>query len=199
MASECCKLTSGLSCGAYCFTSINSSISAELNNSCGYVIKGPTIGTVSISGYALDKVYTGCPAKASVTIPWVRRYDCDSNEVHFIFQKGGQASIVGDIAEVSVTDVAVSSSSISASAGGSPNNLYTDETESIGFNFAYRGVPIPFDTKTADGSGVKFKNLTLCGISADEMYLTSFSVNYVPGEVPIASYTFMYPINLKLR
>lgn len=199
MGIECCKLTSQLDCFPYCLTSISNNISTELNTVCApeFIIKGPTIGNLSISGYALDHIYTGCPAKASVSLTWVRKYDCEYNKNYFIFQRGGQASVIAPthISDyVTLHNEQATGIVMSANVGGGPVSMYTYDTEHIGFGLTYRGTPIQFTTETADNEGVILRSTSFCGITAEAFYLTNFSVDYSPGEVPIASYSFIYPI-----
>lgn len=198
MGVECCRLTSQLDCTPYCLTSVNNSISTDLNTVCGpeYIIKGPTIGNLSISGYALDHIYTGCPAKASVSITWIRKFDCDAYITYFLFQRGGQASVVApdEISDqVTLYNEQATGIAMSASVGGSPVNMYTYDTEHIGTGLSYQGDPIEFTTEN-EGIGVILTNFLICGLQIEEAYLTNFEITYTPGEVPIASYTFIYEV-----
>ena len=97
MANECCQVVGDLALGIdACIISINVSANTETFWLCEEVRLGPTIGTVSVSAYASEELFSGCPSKAGVSINWIRKYDCESNRVYFINSSQGQSYISGE-------------------------------------------------------------------------------------------------------
>jgi hypothetical protein len=187
---ECCQLVGNLQITGIdaCLFSINYSSSTEMTRIEDCTIIGPTIGNISITGPATEGFYSGCPAKAGVSIPWVRKFDCDNNDVHFIFAGQGKAYVSGEDAPPNVTllEPIRSYSVLSADSGSGPASIYTKTTQIDGYGLRFTGTPIPFETSEA---GVVHENI---GIGTGPMYLQNFSVTYSPGAIPVASYSFVF-------
>lgn len=191
-AQGCCQLVGSfpLDDPNNCFISINVSSSTEssLINNVDFII-GPTIGTVSVTGYAQNDVYIGCPSKASVQIPWIRKWDCDNNNVYFIPAGEGKSSKFGSVIGFADLKKTIGSYRIvSASSSSGPATLYTDEEQTDGYGLDYYKGPISFATSpdgvTWDGGGL--------GLGVGLMYLQSFNLELTPGQLPVASYSFVF-------
>lgn len=222
-----------------CVISLNMSSRVELIKECNETaLFGPSTGTASITAYALDIqsntdvngevinsqniIYTGCGGSASVNIPWVRRYDCDSDVVYLINGGAGSASIAGEVdglAEL-ITGTNIKFRNINANSNSGPATFYTSMYQEDGYGLVYTGYPIPFDT--SDESTLIFENLidiseegagtgttdnsgsssVQIGTSNGEpvyftsptMYLQNFNLEMRPGEIPVATYTFQFVI-----
>ncbi len=192
---DCCYLigdfpTSSLPAGS-CIISINSSSSTEINKVGGEIVIGPTIGTVTLTGYVEPGFYSGCPGKSGVSIPWLRKYDCYEDQVYFISNGAGRSFIYGDSplieSLVDIPDIAISYPMMSADASSGPANLYNVGTQTDGYGYNYTGGPIPFET--TDEEGFVYDNL---GIGDGPWYLQNFSVDATPGSVSKASYSFIF-------
>jgi hypothetical protein len=146
---------------------------------------------VSITGYASNEIHIGCPGRAGVNLPWVRKYDCENDEMYFISQGEGQSFIVGDTdGLVSLKNsLDITCTAFSASSSSGPAAMYMEESQINGYGLIYRGGPFDFET---DDDGVIFTNLGNLGIP--KLYLQSFNVNFNPGEVPTATYSFVHHI-----
>ena len=196
MADGCCKLVVDLQCGSYCLTSINNSSSTEMSAACGPgedPIIGATIGTLSITGYATNLTHYGCPGEAGVSINWTRKYDCVNDVTYFLFSGEGNSYYYGDVGGLaSLHNEIVQYELINASVGSGPATLYTNETRHDGYGLTYVGAPISFSTVV--DKGVILEE-SICGIGENLLYLTNFSVRFPMGEIPTASYTFVYNIS----
>ena len=97
----CCKFVGNLQLGINgCIVSISTSCNTELNYSCGVPLPGPSTVTVNLSAFHFFadktfKVWEGCPTKAGVSIPYITKYDCESDKVHFLFSGQGQSFGIG--------------------------------------------------------------------------------------------------------
>ena len=188
MAVNCCQLVGNLDLGLEgCIISINTSSSTEVIMACGEdPLEGPTTGTVSISAYVADsQVWIGCPSRAGVSIPFIRKYDCENDKVHFIFSGQGQSFISGGADKyVSLNKILPTTSrSVSASSASGPSSLYMDTLQTNGYGLSYDGGPINFTTS---------KEGTTMSILGNTCYLQSFSFEAQPGQIPVVSYSFVY-------
>jgi len=173
-----------------CITSISINSSTNTSKIGNCVLIGPTIGTISISGYADDKVYVGCPGKAGVQIPWVRKYDCDLNKVHFLFSGQGKSFVAGEVNDLAkVVELVTTQSVISVSVR---SVIYTDMNQKQGYGLIYKGDPISFDTSDEDSLLFDAHDI---GANYSECYLQSFSLDMGPGQIPIANYSYVFFIN----
>ena len=197
MADECCKLVGNLQLGGIftnkCVTSVSMNAKAEIIKECGgEVLYGPTIGSVSVSGYATNVIHVGCPGKSGVSIPWVRRYDCDSSPsvVYFIPSGHGASFVAGDVGNLATLEVPLGRSynSLNASSQSGPVSIYMETAQEDGYGLSYSGDPLPFNTDDY----LVFSNF---GVGAGDMYLQNFSLEVNPGEIPMATYSFMFYIS----
>lgn len=196
---DCCKVVGNFPVPAAlsdkCITSINISGSSESQKVDGCFTIGPTTGTLSITGYATNEIHVGCPGRAGVQINWIRKFDCDTpgGRTYFIFSGEGRSSIAGDVgnlARIDLENYIKSYRMISASVGSGPATLYADETQQDGYGLDYVGGPFEIDTTDSD-------TLTLPDyfeIGTDAYHLQSFSLQCNPGELPTASYSYVFAI-----
>jgi len=195
MANDCCNLVGNLELGMDgCITSVNTNCSTEMSNVCGEPLPGATIGTVSLTGYADTEIHTGCAGRASVSIPWIRKYDCKEDTTHFLFAGEGQASTVGPVESyVELHDVLdVQCTSINASSSSGPATIYTRDTQYNGYGMTYNGTPIPFSTTEETGVIVE---LPTDVFGPHTFYLQNFNLTLSPGQFPVATYSIVYSID----
>jgi hypothetical protein len=191
MADDCCRLVGNFDiCIPGCIISINSNCSTEVSIPCGEEnpLEGATIQTVSISAYASDQIHIGCPGKAGVNIPWVRKYDCEADIVYFIWSGQGQSFLAGDVQNLATikNSLGEKCNSISASSSSGPASIYMLMPQENGYGLTYKGDPIDFDT---DETGTLIE---LCGDGIDgQFYLQSFNLDVQPGQLPVANYTMV--------
>lgn len=191
--SECCQLVGNLSISdPGCYISVNTSCSTEITNVCGddTPMCGATTQTISLSGYANNAIHVGCPGKAGVSIPWIRKYDCDLNKVHFLFSGEGQSYTSGDVGGLvdihHTVSCAPTSAAFSASSSSGPASIYMQTTQINGYGLIYGGNPISFTT-SKDSTTI---NLNIGNISG-LFYLQTFNLDLQPGQLPVANYTFV--------
>ena len=200
---SCCQLVGDLNLSSIpgCITSVNVSSSTEMIEVCAEIKTGPTVGNVSITGYASDKIYIGCPSQVGVSISWVRKYDCDTDTLYFIHAGEGQSFISGDVAGTVFVGgggdhsyVSINNSSnrqyqvLNASSTGGPTSQYLQTPRLDGYGMTYTGDIFSFNTK----SSLEFGNAL--GIGSGPWYLQSFNLNFTPGALPTASYSFLFSI-----
>lgn len=191
MAPECCNLVGDFPIDGGCIISISVNSSTETQNICeDEILVGPTMCTVSVTGYAADTIHVGCPASANVSVPWVRRQDCD-DKVYFIFSGEGNSSIVGDVKGMASIhrQAGREYTVVNASSSSGPATIYTKDTQVDGFGLTYNGDPYSFSTTE---EGVEFNRVIDIGPST--WYLQSFNLNMQPGQLPTASYSFVFQI-----
>ena len=193
---DCCYLTSNfyISDDLGCIISVSVSTSTETSKVGDCVIIGPTIGTVSLSGYATDKYHTGCPGQAGVQLSWVRKYDCDNDIVYFIFSGEGKSQIAGDIGGLATLNTKVcTQTSISASSSSGPA-LYThmEQEEGYGLDYTKGGGPISFNTANSDSL---IFDANKVGAPYENCFLQNFSLECTPGQVPVASYSYVFSVS----
>lgn len=191
MASPCCNLVGNLNLNLNgCIISVNMNARTEIVKECGTeALLGPTIGTVSVTGYAKDSIHVGCPGRAGVSLNWMRRYDCDTNEVFMIPSGKGSSFVAGDVDGLASLIVSTGRKypSISASSSSGPTSIYMVTEQEDGYGLVYSGNPISFNSE----SDVIFNNF---GIGSGPMYLQSFNLELNPGELAVASYSFAFTI-----
>ncbi len=191
---DCCYLTSNfyVSDDLGCVISVSVSTSTETSKIGDCVIVGPTIGTVSITGYATDKYHTGCPGRAGVQLSWIRKYDCDNDVVYFIFSGEGKSQIAGDIGGLATLNTKVcTNTSISASSTSGPS-LYTHMEQDEGYGLRYRGDPIIFDTAVETDLNFDANKI---GAPYSDCHLQNFSLECTPGQIPVASYSYVFSVS----
>jgi len=196
MASDCCHLVgnffndTAFNIPGGCIISVNNTINTEFSdNSCGYMSEGPRIGTLNISGYADNTIYTGCPARAGVQVLWMRKYICEEDTTFFIYLGPGR-SFMQDHASGYVSLGSESSSktiTVSASSQSGPASMFSINEQTEGLGMSYAKGPISFSTDSENGCV-----LSNMGVGTGNYYLQTFNIELVPGSIPIASYTFAY-------
>ena len=196
---DCCKLVGNLSIGDLdgCITSVNVSSRGEILAKCGEtLLLGPSTGTVSITGYAVEVtandsgLHTGCPGRAGVNIPWVRRYDCDNNITYLISAGEGTSYVAGDVQDLATLNIATGRAypTINANSSSGPATVYMETSQEEGYGLTYDGGPISFNTEN-DMTIANF------GVGDGTLYLQNISVEFNPGEIPTASYSFMFIVS----
>jgi len=214
MAVTCCQLVGNFPIEELglegCIISMSHNSQTEVSKAGSEVIVGATTGTVTLTAYAAEGVYIGCPGKANVSIQWIRKYDCTNDSLYFIWQGAGNSSVYGgdggqpgylrfDSAQGSpVNNFAVVLEGldkidpyriINADSSNGPGALYTDTTQQDGYGLEYNGDPFNFNTNTEDGC--TFPNY---GIGVGDWLLQSFNVDLNPGSMPTATYTFVFNV-----
>lgn len=156
-------------------------------------LKGPSIGTISITAFAFPKgsnnklLGTSCPSTAGVSLPTQERFDCEKNVTHIIRTKTGQAFREGDpINGITLLGEFCSFRTVNASASGGPANRITDIERFLGADLVWTGPPFPFDTRNTDTL-----NFSLLG---EEVKLTSFNINVTAPSPATNSYSFKFSI-----
>lgn len=192
---DCCQTISELRLGypfnTGCVISVSANARPEIIMKCQEeVIYGPTIGSVSVSAYATNDFHVGCPGRAGVSLNWQRRYDCEKDVVYFIPTGEGASYLMGDVEGLATIRIQIDHSfrNISASAQGGPSSIYTDEIQYEGYGLVYSGDPVSFNTGS---DTLIYPNF---GVGSGDMYLQSFSVEFTPGEIPVANYSFAFAI-----
>ena len=191
MAEDCCKLVGNLNLGlAGCIISVSTNCNTEVITACGdeSPLEGPTIGNLSISGYGSETLWKGCSCRAGITTNFIRKYDCESNTVYLIFAGQGQSFYTGEADSFVTLSTVFPTECISINAGSQsgPSTVYAESTQVNGYGMSYSGGPISF---TTDKLGTKI-TLGMFG----ECYLQNFSLDLQPGQLPVASYSFVYAI-----
>jgi len=196
MTIECCYLVGNYDITLDRVISINMSSSTETTKLGNCYVIGPTIGNLTMTGYASDRMHTGCHGKAGVSVPWIRKYDCDTDTVYFLFGGAGKSYVAGDVEGLaSVTTEIVTYETVSASSASGPAKLYMRQDQTNGYGLTYSGYPKAFETTEVEDN-VTFGNSFATDLSVPHLrlYLQNFSVEFVPGEVPVASYSFMFTL-----
>lgn len=191
---DCCQLVGNLNIGidSGCIISVNVSSSTEVITSCGdEPLEGATVGSISISAYADTKLWEGCPFRAGVSIPFIRKYDCENNDVYFIFSGQGQSFYSGPKPSyVSLyKTLPTESIALSASSSSGPASVYTETTQINGYGMNYNGAPIDFTT-TPEGTEISLGR----AFGRGPFYLQSFSIEAQPGQLPVANYSIVYNV-----
>lgn len=188
-AACCCQLVSSLDLGVG-IISISSSSSAEVAAVCGdEPLEGPVIHSVSITGYASTEIWSNCPGRAGVNIPYIRKYDCSQNKLYFIFAGQGQSFTVGPVGTyVSLKKAFSTVSSISANASSGPTSIYMEADQTNGYGLSYTGGPFSFSTSDLASP------INLGGGLGGPHFLQSFNFDAQPGQLPTVSYTFVAPM-----
>ena len=201
MADSCCYLVGNFEVTAPGIISVTSQGSTEINmvtaGGSTAVTVGPSSGSVSISAYAGDEVYIGCPGRGGVTIPWIIRNDCTENI--YLFGGAGRSFISGKVGGYAtfpsiagMTNPVTSYNVVSASSSSGPATLYEDSFQEDGYGLVYNGNPWNIDTTTEEGCTI---NLSSYGIGGyGECKLQSLNIQTVPGQVPVVNMSFIYSI-----
>lgn len=186
MTSNCCNLVGNFDLNlSGCIVSVSTNSFTEFIG-CGDVpIEGPSMTTINFSGYASMTMWKGCPGRAGVSIPYVRKYDCENDKVYLIFNGLGQSHCSGDADKfATIMNVARKEAiSINANSSSGPAAIYEKSFTKTGYGLKYTGNPISFIT-SKEGTFISLSN-DLNG------YLQNFSFEVRPGELPIASYSII--------
>ena len=198
---ECCKLVGNFPIDVDGIISISTRVQTEVSKTGNSVLVGATTGTITISAYASRQVHTGCLGRANVTIPWIRKYDCDVDEVIYIFSGQGQSHYAGESDNmhdlIELLNEIVEYRTVNASASSGPSTLYEDDMQHDGYGIIYKGHPWQFNTSLEE------KVIIDTGIADyGPMPLQSFSLQLTPNQLPIANYDFIYQVkdrDLKIK
>lgn len=188
---SCCQLVMNYLVDVEGIISVSTRSSTETSMADDQLIIGPTIGNVSISAYTGEAPHEGCPTKANVSIPWIKKYNCDLNEVHFIFAGQGNSSVSGKSKEdvIKLNNIATSYRILNVSAASGPTSIYDDSTQTDGYGLSYNKGPWSFETSEQEvliiDTGIE---------TFGPMYLTSFSYQANANQFPTVSYEFMFAI-----
>ena len=197
----CCNLVGNFDISAPGIISITSQGSAEVTlisaGGTNAAIVSPSTGTVSISAFASDKRYKGCPGRAGVTIPWIVRNDC--NKFYYLFGGAGKSYISGEVGTYArfpsiagITNPLTSYEVINASASSGPASLYDKSIQQDGYGLNYEGNPWTINTMSEAGCIV---NLTSYGIGGyGECRLQNISLQCTPGQIPVVNMSFVYSV-----
>jgi len=197
MAENCCKfvgeffnLTTFTFGSQGCFISVSNNINTEYADyDCNEMLGGYTLGTLTLIAYAGTDIFKGCPGRAGVQILWLRKYNCGSDKLQFIFAGQGRSYMSGNASEYASLNRTFDKKTkmISASSQSGPFALFSEieQTEGLGMN--YTKGPIQFDTSTSVGC-----TLPNMGVGTSPYYLQSFYIDLVPGSIPLANYSFAY-------
>ena len=201
MAIDCCKLVGNFPINVNGVISVSSKGKTEVqvytDGTTATAVVGSSTGTVSISAYASNNVHYGCSGRASVSVNWIKKSNCD--ETTFIYAGQGFSSMSGDVGglvsfpggDVSSPLATVPVVNVSSSSG--PAALYEDYIQEDGYGLIFNGDPWEIDTSSEAGSTV---NLTSAGIGGYGVsYLQSLSLQLTPGEFPVVSMDFVYLID----
>lgn len=205
MAEDCCLLVGNMGITIPgCVISINMNSRTEVVKECdGLPLIGPSTGSVSVTAYTNDmRPYSGCQASANVSIPWVRRYDCETDTVYYINAGKGTASIIGEsyVAAYAsiINDVGRKYPNVSASVGNGPTSIYALQEQIDGYGLRYSGGPINFSSDNENSITFNFGSIVPSEFNvpsgATDLYLQSFNLNLNPGEIPQVSYSFAFGI-----
>lgn len=190
MTGSCCNLVGNLSLDLTGVISVSVNSNTDSSKIGDNIVIGPTIGTISMSGYATNTVYYGCGGKVGVSLQWIRKYDCDNNKVYLIFAGAGRSFTFGDIGGLaSLTNTfGRSYDVINANASAGPTSLYVKDSQIDGYGLRYFGNPISFGT-TDDGCLV-----SNFGVGEGPLYLQNFNLDLNTGTIPIATYSFLFVV-----
>lgn len=203
MAEDCCRLVGQIDIFT-CVISISMNSRTEVVKECdGVPLIGPSTGTVSLTAYTNSaSIYRGCQASASVSIPWVRKYDCETDTVHYINDGKGNSTIIGEsyvspYASI-INDTGRRYSNVSASVGSGPTSIYALQEQIDGYGLNYYGGPLNFSSDNESSITFGFSSIVPGDFDkpsgATDLYLQSFNLNLNPGEVPQVSYSFAFGI-----
>lgn len=197
----CCNLVGNFNITAPGIISVTSQGSTQMNlisaGGTNASTISPSTGTVSITAYASEERYIGCPGRAGVTIPWVIRSNCAENI--YLFGGAGRSYISGEVGNFAkfpsiagITNPISEYNVVSASAGSGPASLYEDSTQKDGYGLIYSGNPWNINTTTEAGCTI---NLTSYGIGGyGECKLQNINIQCVPGQIPVVNISFIYSI-----
>ena len=165
----------------------------------GLVLYGPTVGDLSVTAYGRHDTSLRCPGRAGSSYSWNQRLSCENGELTIYFIPGGKSKAYteGDvISDIRMTEIdRLTYEMFSASAASGPTSVYLRTTHKDGYDLSYSGPPLFFDADVATETFNKgiFSSILPTG---SEIYLSSFSWNYEPPNIPTVSYSFIFSYNI---
>ena len=160
----------------------------------GILLASPTYGDLSVTAYApLVDSQLDCTGKAGVSFQWEQRTDCDSAGyliLRFVPRGKAKSYMEGSVTrQITMTTISTDTN-FSASASSGPVTPYFMSDHHDGYNFYYSGGPIqvsPSDQFSSKSVGI------FSGIipGSTKLYLTSFSWEYTPPNIPTVSYSLL--------
>lgn len=164
------------------------------------ILMGPTFGDLSITAYApLGDEQLPCAGKASASFQWEQRTDCDWENpdtlglvmiTHFIPKGKSKSYMEGSITEKITMERISNYVNFSASAASGPHTPYIMTNHHDGYHLEYTGGPIQIEIEDQ----YQPKNIDIFEDILPEgtkLYLTSFSWEYNPPNIPNVSYAFL--------
>lgn len=161
------------------------------------VLTGPTVGDLSITGYAplLGSDGLDCPGRANISFNWDQRIECDETtgvfRVYLIPRGKARASTEGSVTGNILMTEDFEYMTFDASASSGPHSVYMHTTHRDGHNFYYNGDPIQVTPDDAYNDKTIDFLLPILPLGS-KLYLTSFSWSYTPPNVPTVSYSFLF-------
>lgn len=150
------------------------------------ILIGPSLGELSITGYAATGEIFECPGRAGVSYEWVQKYDCLADKIYFVPRGGDRAYIEGEVSSsVDITSI-LTSTGFSASASSGPHTVYLDSRHEDGHSFSYSAGPIAVTGRDVDLSIISSL------LPNGDAYLTTFSWEQTPPNIPTVSYSFIF-------
>jgi hypothetical protein len=202
---DCCKLVGNFPVTVEGIISISSKGKTDVqvysDGSSVVSVVGPSTGTVSISAYASKEVHYGCFGRASVSVNWIKKSNCDTTT--FIYAGQGFSSISGDVGGLvsfpstqGVSQPLAEMNVLNVSAASGPAALYEDYTQQDGYGLIFTGNPWNINTSSEEGASVDLSNFGLGDYTRTQpALLQSLSLQLTPGELPVVSMDFIYQID----
>jgi len=204
MAVDCCNIVAYYPTNKDNLISVDSRSGTDATLIGGVLHPGATQGVATISAYPSDQLYRGCHASAKVDLPWISKYDCDADKMHYIYKGAGRSSVIGDYSETSGDlglEVYIPDGNeldtyryLKASASSGPMSLYTDELQTDGYGLVYKGLPWSFNTMDEGTLTIERSDIESDGGSTNwgPIHLQSFNINFNPGELVVVTYSFSF-------
>lgn len=161
----------------------------------GIVLRGPTMGDFSLSAYTDAGKNYKCPGRAGTSFEWMQKISCDDClKVYFIPNGKAKAYKEGD-APVTLVEAGCSYRTFSASASSGPSTPVFRFNHTDGYNLTYQGGPLAIGPENGKGPTTVGKLTTIVG--GGELYLTSFSWEHTPPNIPVVNYSFIFVYDCK--
>jgi hypothetical protein len=157
----------------------------------GLVLLGPTMGSLAISAYTITGKDLRCPGRAGTSFEWIQKIACDPYFRVYMLP-GGRAKAYeeGDV-PTRMQPSGCDYETFSASATSGPHTPVLRYNHSDGYDLIYSGGPISVGSESGKTpTNVDF----LKGIlpNQSDLYLTNFSWEHNPPNIPVVNYTFTY-------
>lgn len=181
---------------------INGLISANLRSSnnyavteCGLVMRGPTTGDLSLSAYTTSGESLNCPGRAGTSFEWMQKIACDSKfQIYFIPGGRAKAYMEGDLPtsiQMATLKSCANYETFSASASSGPTSPALTFIHRDGHSMTYSGGPINI-TVSSGKSPMNVGALSKVLPKGSKLYLTSFSYEHTPPNIPVVNYSFLF-------